>query len=64
MKRQGKLCGRCLRGYDVRPHDELSLMLDAEEDDDLSLAESYLNSQRDSEILVEVLEFILLTLIF
>ncbi|XP_057322139.1 cerebellar degeneration-related protein 2 isoform X2 [Microplitis mediator] len=51
--RQGKLCGRCLRGYDVRPHDELSLMLDAEEDDDLSLAESYLNSQRDSEILVE-----------
>ncbi|CAG5090928.1 Protein of unknown function [Cotesia congregata] len=28
-------------------------MLDAEEDDDISLAESYLNSQRDSEILVE-----------
>ncbi|XP_074106189.1 cerebellar degeneration-related protein 2-like isoform X2 [Cotesia typhae] len=51
--RQGKLCGRCLRGYDARPHDELSLMLDAEEDDDISLAESYLNSQRDSEILVE-----------
>ncbi|KAF7996046.1 hypothetical protein HCN44_009831 [Aphidius gifuensis] len=52
--RQGKLCGRCLRGCDTRTHDELSIMLDAEEDDDLSIAESYLNDSRcDSDTLVQ-----------
>lgn len=55
MFREGKLCGRCLRGCDTRTHDELSIMLDAEEDDDLSIAESYLNDSRcDSDTLVQV----------
>ncbi|XP_012275197.1 cerebellar degeneration-related protein 2-like isoform X2 [Orussus abietinus] len=39
--RQGHLCGRCLRGIDTKTHDELSVMLDQEEDDDVGLAESY-----------------------
>lgn len=52
--RRGKLCGRCLRGCDIRTFDELSIMLDAEEDDDLSVAESYLNDSRcDSDTLVQ-----------
>ncbi|KAK0160437.1 hypothetical protein PV328_007847 [Microctonus aethiopoides] len=52
--RQGKLCGRCLRSCDTRTHDELSIMLDAEEDDDMSLVESFLNdSQRESESIVQ-----------
>ncbi|KAK0174444.1 hypothetical protein PV327_010213 [Microctonus hyperodae] len=52
--RQGKLCGRCLRSCDTRTHDELSIMLDAEEDDDMSLVESFLNdNQRESESIVQ-----------
>ncbi|XP_015110251.1 cerebellar degeneration-related protein 2 isoform X2 [Diachasma alloeum] len=52
--RQGKLCGRCLRGCDTRTHDELSIMLDQEEDDDLSIAESSLNdSHRESDVVVQ-----------
>ncbi|XP_011311939.1 uncharacterized protein centrocortin isoform X2 [Fopius arisanus] len=52
--RQGKLCGRCLRGCDTRAHDELSIMLDQEEDDDFSIAESSLNdSHRESDVVVQ-----------
>lgn len=47
--RQGHLCGRCLRGVDNRAHDALSIMLDQEEDDDLSLIESITtDSHRES----------------
>ncbi|XP_008217931.1 uncharacterized protein LOC100115491 isoform X2 [Nasonia vitripennis] len=44
--RQGHLCGRCLRGTDSRAQDELSVMLD-QEDDEVSLAESFAESLRD-----------------
>ncbi|XP_015512223.1 uncharacterized protein centrocortin isoform X2 [Neodiprion pinetum] len=48
--RQGLLCGRCLRGVDNRTHDALSIMLDQEEDDDLSLIESMTTeSYRESD---------------
>ncbi|XP_070161934.1 cerebellar degeneration-related protein 2 isoform X1 [Polyergus mexicanus] len=52
--RRGQLCGRCLRGMDTRTHDELSIMLDQEEYDDISVAESLISeSQRDSEQTVQ-----------
>lgn len=39
--RQSQLCGRCLRGMNSRGHDELSAILDHEEEEEqLSLAES------------------------
>nr|XP_012224157.1 PREDICTED: cerebellar degeneration-related protein 2-like isoform X2 [Linepithema humile] len=48
--RRGQLCGRCLRGIDTRTHDEFSIMLDHEEYDDISMAESLASeSQRDVE---------------
>ncbi|XP_014485809.1 PREDICTED: uncharacterized protein LOC106750183 isoform X2 [Dinoponera quadriceps] len=52
--RRGQLCGRCLRGMDTRTHDELSIMLDQEEYDDISMAESLIgeNNQRDSEPII------------
>ncbi|XP_015595512.1 cerebellar degeneration-related protein 2 isoform X2 [Cephus cinctus] len=52
--RQGHLCGRCLRSVDTRTHDELSVMLDHEEDDDISTAESFVNdSHRETESLIQ-----------
>ncbi|XP_072747328.1 uncharacterized protein Centrocortin isoform X1 [Anoplolepis gracilipes] len=52
--RRGQLCGRCLRGMDTRAHDELSIMLDQEEYDDISVAESLISeTQRDSEQTVQ-----------
>ncbi|XP_011866650.1 PREDICTED: uncharacterized protein LOC105561357 isoform X2 [Vollenhovia emeryi] len=52
--RRGQLCGRCLRGMDTRTHDELSIMLDQEEYDDISMAESLISeNQRDSEVTVQ-----------
>ncbi|CAL1689655.1 unnamed protein product [Lasius platythorax] len=52
--RRGQLCGRCLRGMDTRTHDELSIMLDQEEYDDISVAESLISeNQRDSEQTVQ-----------
>lgn len=52
--RRGQLCGRCLRGMDTRTHDELSIMLDQEEFDDISMAESLISeNQRDSEMTVQ-----------
>ncbi|KAG5346168.1 CDR2L protein, partial [Acromyrmex charruanus] len=52
--RRGQLCGRCLRGMDTRTHDELSIMLDQEEYDDISMAESLVSeNQRDSELIVQ-----------
>lgn len=40
---------------DTRTHDELSIMLDQEEYDDISMAESLINeNQRDSELTVQV----------
>ncbi|CAD1473839.1 unnamed protein product, partial [Heterotrigona itama] len=48
--RRGQLCGRCLRGMESKTHDELSVMLNQEEYDDISMAESLINdSQRDTE---------------
>ncbi|XP_029033076.2 cerebellar degeneration-related protein 2 isoform X1 [Osmia bicornis bicornis] len=40
--RRGQLCGRCLRGVD-KTHDELSIILNQEEYDDISIAESLIN---------------------
>ncbi|XP_032667799.1 cerebellar degeneration-related protein 2 isoform X2 [Odontomachus brunneus] len=52
--RRGQLCGRCLRGMDTRTHDELSIMLDQEEYDDISMAESLISeNQRDLEPIVQ-----------
>ncbi|XP_011164555.2 cerebellar degeneration-related protein 2-like isoform X2 [Solenopsis invicta] len=52
--RRGQLCGRCLRGMDTRTHDELTIMLDQEEYDDISMAESLISeNQRDSELTVQ-----------
>ncbi|XP_026295589.1 cerebellar degeneration-related protein 2-like isoform X3 [Apis mellifera] len=52
--RRGQLCGRCLRGLDSKTHDELSVMLNQEEYDDISMAESLMNdSQRDTESLTQ-----------
>lgn len=57
--RRGQLCGRCLRGMDTRTHDELSIMLDQEEYDDISMAESLISeNQRDSELTVQVFPFL------
>lgn len=57
--RRGQLCGRCLRGMDTRTHDELSIMLDQEEYDDISMAESLVSeNQRDSELTVQVFPFL------
>lgn len=54
--RRGQLCGRCLRGLDSKTHDELSVMLNQEEYDDISMAESLINdSQRDTESLTQVI---------
>ncbi|KAK9303755.1 hypothetical protein QLX08_004635 [Tetragonisca angustula] len=48
--RRGQLCGRCLRGMESKTHDELSVMLNQEEYDDISMAESLINdSQQDTE---------------
>jgi len=50
LRRRGQLCGRCLRGVDMGMHDELSIMLNQEEYDDISIAESLISeNQRDSE---------------
>ena len=47
--RRGQLCGRCLRGMESKTHDELSIMLNQEEYDDISMAESFINdTQRDT----------------
>ncbi|KZC09144.1 PREDICTED: cerebellar degeneration-related protein 2-like [Dufourea novaeangliae] len=52
--RRGQLCGRCLRGIETKTHDEISVMLDQEEYDDISMAESLINdSQRDTESLTQ-----------
>ncbi|XP_043274059.1 cerebellar degeneration-related protein 2 isoform X2 [Venturia canescens] len=52
--RQGHLCGRCLRGVDLSTHDELSVMLDQEEDDDISMADSFVtDTQRDCESITQ-----------
>jgi len=48
-----------LRGMDTRTHDELSIMLDQEEYDDISMAESLISeNQRDSELTVQVFHFL------
>lgn len=40
---------------DTRTHDELSIMLDQEEYDDISMAESLISeNQRDSELITQV----------
>ncbi|XP_058800326.1 cerebellar degeneration-related protein 2-like isoform X1 [Phymastichus coffea] len=48
--RQGNLCGRCLRGTDPRVQEDLTAMLDQEEEvDELSLAESLPESLREGD---------------
>lgn len=56
LRRQGHLCGRCLRGTDARNQEHLSAMLDQEEEDDeLSLAESFAESiARDADANLQV----------
>lgn len=50
---------------DTRTHDELSIMLDQEEYDDISVAESLISeSQRDSEQTVQVFSLSFLSFIF
>lgn len=57
--RRGQLCGRCLRGMDTRTHDDFSIMLDHEEYDDISMAESLASeSQRDAEPTTQVFPFL------
>lgn len=52
--RRGHLCGRCLRGMETKTHDEISIMLDQEELDVISMAESVISdSQRDTESLTQ-----------
>ncbi|XP_051156896.1 uncharacterized protein LOC127278958 isoform X2 [Leptopilina boulardi] len=46
--RQGHLCGRCLRGINMRSHEELTLMMDRNgpdipEDDEISLPGTFIN---------------------
>ncbi|XP_043464560.1 cerebellar degeneration-related protein 2 isoform X2 [Leptopilina heterotoma] len=47
--RQGHLCGRCLRGINMRSHEELTLMMDRngddipEDDDDISLPGTFMD---------------------
>lgn len=44
---------------DTRTHDELSIMLDQEEYDDISMAESLISeNQRDSELTTQVFPFL------
>lgn len=60
MCRQGHLCGRCLRGINMRSHEELTLMMDRNgddipEDDDISLPGSFMNGVNGySNCLVQV----------
>ncbi|KAG7209144.1 hypothetical protein KM043_015287 [Ampulex compressa] len=53
--KRGQLCGRCLRGMGARTHDELAVMLDQDEYDDISVAESLIDDSqhRESESLVQ-----------
>ncbi|XP_054007344.1 cerebellar degeneration-related protein 2 isoform X3 [Hylaeus anthracinus] len=52
--RRGRLCGQCLRGMETKTHDDLLVMLDQEEYDDVSVADSLINeSQRDNESLTQ-----------
>ncbi|XP_076276040.1 cerebellar degeneration-related protein 2-like isoform X2 [Lasioglossum baleicum] len=52
--RRGHLCGRCLRGMETKTHDEISVMLDHEDCDVMSMAESLISdSQRDTESLTQ-----------
>lgn len=52
--RRGQLCGRCLRSREGRAHDEISVMLDQEEYDDISLAESLISdNQHDLDSLIQ-----------
>lgn len=53
--RRGQLCGRCLRGLD-KTHDELSIILNQEEYDDISIAESLINDTlREPEPVAQVI---------
>ncbi|KAJ9593034.1 hypothetical protein L9F63_015303, partial [Diploptera punctata] len=52
--RQGQLCGRCLRNLDSRGHDELSLMLDHEEEEDSSVVNSIVSETHRSTIMLQI----------
>lgn len=52
--RQGHLCGRCLRNIDSRGHDELSMMLDHEEEEDASVVNSVVSETHRSMIMLQI----------
>ncbi|XP_021931281.1 cerebellar degeneration-related protein 2 isoform X3 [Zootermopsis nevadensis] len=53
--RQGHLCGRCLRNMDSRGHDELSMMLDhEEEEEDGSVVNSVVSETHRSMIMLQI----------
>ncbi|PSN37411.1 hypothetical protein C0J52_21228 [Blattella germanica] len=52
--RQGQLCGRCLRNVDSRGHDQLSLMLDHEEEEDASVVNSIISETHRSTIMLHI----------
>ncbi|XP_069697871.1 cerebellar degeneration-related protein 2-like isoform X2 [Periplaneta americana] len=52
--RQGHLCGRCLRNVDSRGHDELSLMLDHEEEEDASVVNSIVSETHRSMVVLQI----------
>lgn len=53
--RQGHLCGRCLRNMDSRGHDELSMMLDhEEEEEDGSVVNSVMSETHRSMIMLQI----------
>jgi hypothetical protein len=52
--RQGHLCGRCLRNVDSRGHDELSMMLDQEEEEDASVANSAVSETHRSMVMLQI----------
>jgi hypothetical protein len=52
--RQGHLCGRCLRNIDSKGHDELSMMLDHEEEEDASVVNSIVSETHRSMIMLQI----------
>ncbi|XP_067013317.1 synaptonemal complex protein 1 isoform X2 [Anabrus simplex] len=52
--RQGQLCKRCLRTIDTRDQDELSLVLDREEDDDVSVVNSITSETHCSTVMLQI----------
>lgn len=52
--RQGHLCGRCMRNVNSVGHDELSMMLDHEEEEDASIVNSVVSETHRSMIMLQI----------